>query len=149
MDQVLRLNTPEKRKSTRIPSINLLHYTCRDASGNAVTQGMGKTLNVSEHGMLLETHVLFGADRQLSLAIALEDDLMAFTGTIVHTDPMGEDRYTYGIRFDALDETKRLFLKQYMQLLEREDAKAKWRNEHLSSAPPEKPKEKPAAENTP
>jgi len=83
---------------------------------------MGKTLNVSENGMLLETHILFDPDQQLSLTIALEDDLMDFFGTVVHTNRGDEDRFTYGIQFADLDEAKRLFLKQYMQLLDGEEA---------------------------
>ena len=53
------MTTKEKRKHYRVDSLNLLSYTCQDEEGNLVKHGMGRTLNVSESGILLK--LLYGA----------------------------------------------------------------------------------------
>ena len=45
----------ERRKHPRFESFNLLSYVCLDENNHALDQGMGRTLNVSEGGILLET----------------------------------------------------------------------------------------------
>ena len=49
------MNSEDKRKHERIRSLNL-SYICLDEEKNIVKQGMGRTLNLSESGLLLETH---------------------------------------------------------------------------------------------
>ena len=48
--------TLEKRIKPRADSHNILSYVCLDEENEIVEQGMGRTLNVSEGGILLETH---------------------------------------------------------------------------------------------
>ena len=45
-----------KRKHARYDSLNLLTYVCVDSDGKEWNQGMGRTLNISESGLQLETH---------------------------------------------------------------------------------------------
>ena len=49
------MNTNEKRKHPRVNALNL-SYICLDEDQQVIKQGMGRTLNVSESGILLETH---------------------------------------------------------------------------------------------
>ena len=74
-----------KRKNPRVKSPNLLAYLCIDEEKNKVIQGMGRTLNVSEGGILLETHVPIDTRHTVLLTIAMEDDLMHFKGKIAHS----------------------------------------------------------------
>ena len=77
--------TADKRRTPRVDSPNLLTYVCFDERNSMVSQGMGRTLNVSEGGILLETHVPIDPQHLILLDIALEDDLMQFRGKIAHT----------------------------------------------------------------
>ena len=65
----------EQRRHKRIYSLNL-SYLCVNANNEVVRQGMGRTLNVSESGILLETLFPLAKQQLLSLAIGIEADLV-------------------------------------------------------------------------
>jgi len=50
---VKSMTSNDKRLHLRIDSLNLLAYSCIDDTGQVVVQGMGRTLNVSQGGILL------------------------------------------------------------------------------------------------
>ncbi len=109
--------TDARRNGPRVDSLNLLYYTCRDEDDNETTQGMGKTLNVSENGILLETHAPIDPKFSVSLTIALGDNLMDFRGNSVRSREREDGLFEHGIEFAEMDDERRLFLKQYMVLL--------------------------------
>jgi hypothetical protein len=47
--------TREQRRSPRTENINLVDYAVFDDKGKAMDQGKGRTLNLCQNGMLLET----------------------------------------------------------------------------------------------
>jgi c-di-GMP-binding flagellar brake protein YcgR len=104
----------DKRKDERVKSPNLLVYLCIDEEKNKIFQGMGRTLNVSEGGILLETHVPIDPRHTLLLTIAMEEDLMHFKGRIAHTKEREDGRFESGVEFLEMDKQKRRFLSQYM-----------------------------------
>lgn len=108
--------TSDKRRSPRVDSPNLLTYVCLDEKDNEVLQGMGRTLNVSEGGILLETHVPIDPRYSLLLTIAMEDDLMYFKGRIAHTRKREDGKFESGVAFIDLDEEKCEFLRQYITI---------------------------------
>ena len=111
----------DKRTKPRHSSLNLLYFVCRDDQNNTITQGMGRTLNVSEGGILLETYVPIDKDMTVFLTIALEDDLMDFTGKVAHINRYEGGKYEFGMEFLEMDEQKRLYLKQYMIFRDEEE----------------------------
>jgi len=108
------MSQDDKRKNQRIKSPNLLVYLCLDEQKNEVIQGMGRTLNVSEGGILLETHVPIDPRHTVLLTIAMEEDLMHFKGKIAHSREREDGRFESGVEFLEMDERKCRFLKQYM-----------------------------------
>ena len=88
----------------------------RDEKNTMVSQGMGRTLNVSEGGILLETHVPIDPQHLILLDIALDDDLMQFKGKIAHTRKREDGRIESGVAFIDLDEEKTQFLRQYVAI---------------------------------
>ncbi|MGD8983549.1 MAG: PilZ domain-containing protein [Desulfobacteraceae bacterium] len=108
----------DKRKDQRVKSPNLLVYLCIDEEKNKIFQGMGRTLNVSEGGILLETHVPIDPRHTLLLTIAMEEDLMHFKGRIAHTKEREDGRFESGVEFLEMDKQKRRFLSQYMIIFE-------------------------------
>jgi len=115
------MTTRDQRQHDRIDSLNLLNYVIHDETDNAVTQGMGRTLNVSESGILLETHVPLDMKSRVSLSIGLEEDLVDIKGEVVHAKSGQEGMFEAGIRFLELDETShqflRLYVRAFMQML--------------------------------
>ena len=96
------MTTENKRKHERIRSLNL-SYICLDEDNNIVKQGMGRTLNISESGILLETHFPIESRHKIQLTISLEEDLLDIIGKAVHVRSINGGKYQIGIQFIDLD----------------------------------------------
>lgn len=110
----------EKRQHSRINALNLISYSCIDATENVVAQGMGRTLNVSEDGILLETHVAIDPEYTIELAIGLEDELINIKGNIIFTNPGKDEKYQAGIEFIETDRATTEILKKYIKLFSKQ-----------------------------
>ena len=108
----------EKRKHARISSLNL-SYVCLDENNEIIKQGMGRSLNVSESGILLETH--FPIDDQLivTLTLGLEEELVDIKGRPVHTRINDDGKYEVGIEFLKSDAKTRKALKQFIDTFQK------------------------------
>ena len=104
----------DKRKHQRIDSLNL-SYVCLDENDNIVKQGMGRTLNVSESGILLETHFAIEMGHSVLLTIGLEEDLLDIKGKPVHIKTDGKGTYTVGIEFGDFDAASSRLLKNFIK----------------------------------
>jgi len=109
------MTTENRRKHVRINALNLISYSCIDETVQAVAQGMGRTLNVSQDGILLETHVPIDPKHTVALAIGLEDDLINIKGRVVFSMAGGEERFEAGIEFIDTDEAALEVIKKYIK----------------------------------
>lgn len=110
----------QKRRYDRIDSLNLLSYSCVDGKGEVVSQGMGRTLNVSEGGILLETHAPLESDCSVLLAIGFKDEITEVRGKIVYSKEGEGGRIQTGIEFIDPDENARGIIKRYVEAFSRE-----------------------------
>jgi hypothetical protein len=107
------MTSENKRKHERIQSLNL-SYICLDEEENIVKQGMGRTLNISESGMLLETHFPIEPIHVVQLTISLEENLLDLKGKPVHVRSSDEGKYEIGIKFVELDQSASDLLKKFI-----------------------------------
>lgn len=105
----------DKRHHPRISALNLISYSCIDETDEVVAQGMGRTLNVSEDGILLETHVAIDPKYSIALAIGLEDELLNIKGSVTHSASGKDEKFEAGIEFIEIDDTTIDILKKYIQ----------------------------------
>ncbi len=105
----------EKRKQVRYDSLNLM-YISLDKDGAVFEDGMGRTLNISESGILLETNFIIDPDSLLRFQIALEDDLVNVSGRVAHSREVGDGKFCTGVTFDELDEADRAILQQFIKV---------------------------------
>ena len=110
----------ERRHHKRINALNLISYNCIDATESVVAQGMGRTLNVSEDGILLETHVSINPEYTIELAIGLEDEVINIRGSIIYTNPGINDKYQAGIEFLETDTATIEILKKYIKVFSKQ-----------------------------
>ena len=110
------MNTNEKRKNPRVDALNL-SYICLDEDQQVIKQGMGRTLNVSESGILLETYFPIEATHTVVLSIGFKDCLVDVKGRPAHIRLTGPDVYEIGVEFLDLDETARHAVKDYLDSL--------------------------------
>jgi hypothetical protein len=107
------MTSENKRKHERIQSLNL-SYICLDEDKNIVKQGMGRTLNISESGILLETHFPVESNHTIQLTVSLEENLLDIIGKPVHVKSIDGGKYQIGIQFADLDENATKMLQDYI-----------------------------------
>ena len=103
----------EKRKHARISSLNL-SYVCLDENNQVIKQGMGRSLNVSESGILLETHFPIDDQHIVRMTLGLEEDLIDVKGRPVHTRMNDAGKYEVGLEFVKSDAKTRKALKKFI-----------------------------------
>jgi len=104
----------DKRKHERISSLNL-SYICLDENEKIIKQGMGRTLNVSESGMLLETHLPVDTQHMVLLTIGLEEDIIELKGKPVHSKKNDKNLYEVGLKFQESDAAVKKTLKKFIK----------------------------------
>lgn len=104
----------EKRKHARIDSLNL-SYVCLDENNQIIKQGMGRTLNVSESGILLETYFPIEFNHFVLLTIGLEEDIIDIKGKPVHIRSDQKGLYEVGIQFTEFDKKASPTLKKFIK----------------------------------
>lgn len=110
------MDNTDQRAHERVGSLNL-SYVYVDEHGTPVREGMGRSLNVSESGMLLETTFYIAPDNFLLLNVAVEEKLLDIKGRVVHCRKNSAGRYQAGVEFTDLENVSSEELKQIVQSL--------------------------------
>jgi len=97
-----RMNTEDHRKYPRVDSIHL-SYICLDKSESVVQQAMARTINISDGGLLLETHFKMEKGYTLLASIGLRDETVDLKGQVVHVQPAGGGKYVAGIEITGIE----------------------------------------------
>lgn len=113
------MNPVDKRKHARFESLNL-SYLCLDEDDNIIKQGMGRTLNISESGILLEAYFPIDTSYKILLTIGLEEKLVDLKGRLAHSRPTDKGKHEVGIEFVDLDGNARQTLKDFISSIEKE-----------------------------
>jgi hypothetical protein len=109
------MTNDEKRKHCRIDSMHLLNYVYTNDKSEGAMQGMGRTLNVSESGILLETHTPpISVGSLVSLTIGFEEDVVDINGRVIYTKESQNDMFESGIEFFDVDENAKEVLGRYI-----------------------------------
>ena len=108
----------EHRKHKRIHSTNLLNYVCLNEGGDAFAQGMGRTLNVSASGILLETHAPLDPETTVSLTIGMEEEIIDIKGKAVYSQKNDAGSYETGIEFTDVQAAELTVLQKFIQAFE-------------------------------
>ncbi len=106
----------EKRRSPRVDSLNLIAYACLDENGNVANQGMGRTLNVSESGILLESRDQLDSEYVLIVDIGIEDDVVDLKGRVVHSKVNKGNNHETGIEFTEIAREDLAKLRRFIEL---------------------------------
>jgi hypothetical protein len=103
-----------KRRHLRVNSLNLADVHILD-NGGVANSGIGRTLNVSESGILLETHFPIDPNQQLALTLALGDDLLEIKGKVIYSRKADNGKYQNGIQFTDYDKPITPILKSFVK----------------------------------
>ncbi len=101
-----------KREFVRYNSPHLVYYSLFNQAMTNCGEGVGKTINISEGGVLLELSTPpLGEFTTVVLELALRDSLVKFQGRVVYANQLDGDKMEVGIQFVAMtDEQKNSLL---------------------------------------
>ena len=88
-----------KRKNPRVKISNGISYVCIDENGNEIEQGMGRTIDISLGGMIIETSVPIESKYILIATIDLEGNLIEIRGKIANSKKIESGEFLNGIQF--------------------------------------------------
>lgn len=112
----------EHRHFIRKQSLHLLDYLVIDGNGLQTTYSMGRTLDVSENGLRLETTQQISEGDTLLITVGLEDDLVDLRGEVVHSEAL-DKRYITGVEFEDISEEGKRIFKRYTEAFHARDVK--------------------------
>jgi hypothetical protein len=107
----------ERRKSQRNDSTNLIDFVVLGENGQALSRRMGRTLNVSTRGFLLESLIPVEVGQQVRINVALEEEVLEIQGKVAHVSPSDENHFRIGIELLGMGEKEKEVLTQYIELL--------------------------------
>lgn len=117
---IFRVYPPDKadrRQFPRTKTRNLIAYVSVDQNGKMISQGLGKTLDISKGGMLLETPYPIETGLISLLAVDKENTLFEIKAELVYCKKTVTGMYQAGFKFigtelEVLNFVKRL-VKEY------------------------------------
>ncbi len=112
----------ERRKYIRPESLYLLDYLALDEQGQASGYSMGRTLDVSEGGLLFETHRPLATGHFVRITIGLKEDLVDITGKIAHTTDDDAGRFQSGVQFVNVDDQSQQVINKYIKAFQERKA---------------------------
>ena len=105
----------EKRKHPRVNINNLISYRCLDDNDNQTKEGRGKSINISQGGILIETHDPFEWQDVLLLFIDIEDEPVNIKGKVVYCNAASFGKFRTGIQFLETNEKIVLFVERLLE----------------------------------
>jgi len=88
-----------QRQYARVETCNLISYACIDDQGSMIKQGMGKALDISQNGLMLESGYPIESEYVSLMSADPDDRLVNIVGKVAHTRRSPSGNYKIGIRF--------------------------------------------------
>ena len=107
----------DERESKREESINIVDYVMLGEDGEPENSGMGRTLNVGDRGILLETSTPLKEQRILLVTLGLENDMIELKGKITYIETSEENKFRSGIEFMEINEEGKRVLHKFLKTL--------------------------------
>ena len=103
----------DRRQYPRFETTNLISYVCFDSSGNEISQGSGKGINLSLGGILIETHNPIKSQDITLIVISIEDEAIYIKGRTIYCREEDSGKFLTGIQFLETNEKILSFVKKH------------------------------------
>ena len=110
------MDAADRRKHVRLETSNLISYESIDKDDKIVSNSMGKALNVSRSGILLETAHLIAAEYVSLMTVDLDNNLIQLKGQLIYCRETDSGLYQAGIRFAGSEQEKAKFAVKLIRL---------------------------------
>jgi hypothetical protein len=105
----------DRRSAARHDSLNFIRIVVVDEGGAVSFEGMGRTLNISERGVSLETFSPLADGQGVVLTIGLDDEMVEIAGRVVHARPGPAGSCHSGIEFAEMTPAAAAVLRHYLE----------------------------------
>ena len=113
--KVYQPDNVDQRKHQRLKTRNLISYVSYDKTGQLISQGLGKALDISKGGILLEALEPIESGLLSLTATDVENNLIEIDGNLVHYKESSSGRYLSGISFIGTDEQVATFVTELIK----------------------------------
>lgn len=113
--------TDEKRRTPRITFKGLVHCEQVDVSRLSHNETMGRTLDISEGGILLEALQHFPLLSQIDFGIAVGDEIIDAKGKVIHLSQKEDGKIHMGIQFVEIRDEDKEKLREYCRKKKEEE----------------------------
>ena len=110
------MDAKDRRKHVRVETSNLISYESIDKDDEIVFNSMGKAINVSRSGILLETAHLIEAEYVSLRTFDLDNKLIKLKGQLIYCRKTDSALYQSGIRFVGSEEETAKFAVKLIKL---------------------------------
>jgi len=104
----------ELRRSPRIISLNLVSVAKVDETGVPTLDAMGRTLDISEGGIKLETFTTIPIGSEVELGIGLGEEIIHPNARVVYLEEIEEGKYIMGLNFSGLQPEELETVRSYL-----------------------------------
>ena len=91
----------DRRKYRRVAISNLISYLATDEDGKVLDQSVGKAVNISQSGLLLETTRVIATQFISLMSIDPDNNLIEIGGKVTYSRCIGSGKFGTGIHFQA------------------------------------------------
>ena len=98
------MSEADQRKYARVETCNLISYACLDDQGTVLTQGIGKALDISQSGLMLESSCPIESEYISLLSTGPDDRLVNIVGKVAYARRSRSGICITGIRFTGSHE---------------------------------------------
>ena len=92
----------DQRKYPRVSTLNMISLQTTGEDGFLNFDTMGRTLDISAGGALLETVIQIPEETLLEMNIQNEEEILTIKGRVVHSRENADRKYETGVRFTDL-----------------------------------------------
>ena len=96
-------NPVDRRQFPRTKTRNLIAHVSVDQNGKELSQGMGKALDISKGGILLETAYPIDAGQISLMAVDKDDNLLEMKAELIYCNKAAPGKYQAGIKFSGTE----------------------------------------------
>lgn len=114
----------ERRQEARLKTIDLLDYILIDKDGVNVDHSMGRTLDISQSGMLMETDRKLPIYDLIVVTLDLNENLIEVKGKVIHCHADAE-RYKVGIKFFDISEKDKKTFREFIENFQKDNPDAR------------------------
>jgi len=108
--------TPDQREFPRVEACNLISYAVTDRGGSHTGHRMGRTLDVSQNGICLETARQVRSEYISLMTSDLEENLIEIKGRVAYSQKNGHNLFRTGIKFEGTHDENIGFAKKLIRV---------------------------------